>query len=265
MIGLLARGAWAYRGFIGASIRREFEARYRNSVLGAAWTVLQPLSLVAIYTIVFSQLMRARVPGSDPRFGYAIYLCAGVLTWGFFAQIASRGQTIFIDNANLIKKLSFPKICLPVIAVAGAAVDFAIIFAIFTLFLVATGNFPGWPYAAMLPLLLLQAAFAIGLGVALGVLNVFFRDVGHFFGIALQFWFWLTPIVYTLDVLPPRIAALVQLNPMTPLVVSYHRVLVEGLWPLWSTLVPTLAWTIAMCIAGVWLFAGRSAEMVDEL
>lgn len=267
MIGILARGAWAYRGFIGASIRREFEARYRNSVLGAAWTVLQPLSLVAIYAVVFSQVMRARIPGADSAspFAYAIYLCSGVITWSYFAEIVTRGQAIFTDNANLIKKLSFPKICLPIIALSGATLDFAIVLGIFTAFLIATGTFPGSPFAALVPVLLVQVAFAIGLGVILGVLNVFFRDVAHFFAILLQFWFWFTPIVYPVEILPPWLRTIVEMNPMTRLVEAYHAIFAFGRWPDWRALVPVAILGAVLCVLAMRLFARRAGEMVDEL
>jgi lipopolysaccharide transport system permease protein len=265
MFVILARGAWAYRGFILASMRREFESKYRNSLLGAAWTVIQPLSMVAIYAVVFSQVMQARLPGSNSPFAYAIYLCSGILTWGYFAEIVTRGQTIFVDNANLIKKLNFPKICLPIIAVLNSSLNFAIIFAIFTAFLLITGNFPGLPFLAIFPVLAIQAAFAIGLGVTLGVLNVFFRDVGHFFAIFLQFWFWFTPIVYPLHILPEWMQSLIWLNPMTGLVGAYHDILVAGTWPRWADLLPVTVLGALLCIFAMRLFAKRSGEMVDEL
>jgi len=265
MIAILARGVWAYRGFILASMRREFQSKYANSLLGAAWTVIQPLAMVLIYTVVFSQVMQARLPGASSRYAYAIYLCAGILTWGFFADIVGRGQTIFIDNANLIKKLAFPKICLPVIAVLNAAINFAIIFAIFTGFLLGTGSFPGWPYLALFPLFAIQVALAIGLGVTLGVLNVFFRDVGHFFGIFLQFWFWFTPIVYPLAILPEWLQRVVAMNPLTGLVGAYQRILVEASWPRWIELWPAALAAVLLCAFAMRLFAKRSGEMVDEL
>lgn len=112
-VGML-RSMWSYRGFISGSVKREFQSRYRNSLLGAAWTVLNPLAMIVVYTVIFSQVMRARLPGVDSGFAYSIYLCAGVLTWGLFAEIVSRAQNVFLKNANLIKKISFPRICLPV-------------------------------------------------------------------------------------------------------------------------------------------------------
>ena len=185
-----AKALWAYRGFIVGSVRREFQSKYRNSLLGAAWTVLNPLAMIVVYTVIFAQVMRARLPGIDSAFAYSIYLCAGVLTWGLFAEITGRAQNMFLENANLIKKLNFPRLCLPVTVVANAGLNFAIVFGLFTVFLIISGNFPGWVYLALIPVLTIQVIFAIGLGIILGVLNVFFRDVGQFFGIFLQFWFW---------------------------------------------------------------------------
>jgi lipopolysaccharide transport system permease protein len=103
---------WAYRGFILGSVNREFQLKYRNSLLGAAWTVINPLAMIVVYTVIFSQVMRAKLPGVDHGFAYSIYLCAGSLTWGLFAEIVGRGQNIFIENANLLKKISFPRMCL---------------------------------------------------------------------------------------------------------------------------------------------------------
>jgi lipopolysaccharide transport system permease protein len=261
----VARGAWAYRGFVSGSVRREFQSRYRNSLLGGAWTVLQPLSMVAIYTIVFSQVMQARLPGVSSTYAYGIHVCAGMLTWGLFAEIVGRGQTLFIDNANLLKKLSFPRICLPVISVLNALLNFAIIFGLFVAFLVVIGHFPGWPVVALLPILALEIALAIGLGMALGVLNVFFRDVGHSFGIVLQFWFWFTPIVYPATILPAGVRNIVSLNPMTGLIGATQEIFVAGRWPQWPALVPALVFSMLACALALRLVARRAGEIVDEL
>ena len=261
----MVRPAWAYRGFILASLQREFQSRYRNSLLGAAWTIIQPLSMVAVYTLIFSQVMRARLPGVDSSFAFSIYLCAGILTWGLFQEIISRAQTIFVDNANLIKKVSFPKICLPIIAVLNAGLNFAIIFGLFTLFLVATGNFPGIAYVALVPVLAIHVALAIGLGVIFGVLHVFFRDVGQFVSILMQFWFWFTPIVYPLNVLPDWAQRIMRWNPLTWLADGYQRILVHGAWPDWPQVLVVAAIAFLVCAFGVRLFSRRAGEMVDEL
>lgn len=259
------RSLWNYRGFILGSVRREFQAKYRNSLLGAAWSVLNPLAMILIYTVIFSQVMKAKMPGVDSTFSFGIYLCAGVLTWQFFAEIVGRAQTVFIENANMLKKLSFPRLCLPAIVVLGAALNFAIVFGLFTLFLVITGNFPGWAYFGVFPLLLVQVAFSIGLGVTLGIFNVFFRDVGQAFGVFLQFWFWLTPIVYPVTILPDFAQRLLVLNPMADLVQGYQQIIVRGEFPDWSTLIVPVVLAAVLCLFGYRLFRQRSGEMIDEL
>ncbi len=230
----IVRAVWNYRGFVLGSVQREFQTRYRNSLLGAVWTILNPLSMIIVYTVIFSQLMKARLPGVDNNLAYGIYLCAGILVWGFFAEVIGRSQSVFLEHANLIKKLSFPRICLPLIVVLNASVNFAIIFALFLSFLVVTQNFPGWAVLAVIPLLIIQIAFSIGLGIILGVLNVFFRDVGQLVGIVLQFWFWLTPIVYPASILPEGIRPIIEANPMAALIAAYQGIFVYGRWPDWS-------------------------------
>ena len=256
---------WTYRGFITGSVKREFQSKYSNSLLGMAWNVLNPLTMIVVYTVIFSQLMRARLPGVDGPFAYSIYLCAGTLPWGLFSEITSRAQNTFLENANLLKKLTFPRLCLPVVVVANASLNFAIVFGLFTLFLVVTGNFPGWVYLSVVPVLVILGAFAIGLGITLGVLHVFFRDVGQFFGIFVQFWFWFTPIVYAPTILPGRMQTLLSLNPMTPLMAAFQGALVQGLWPNWASLLYPAFVALLFCATGVRLFIRHAADMVDEL
>lgn len=262
---LMLRGLWAYRGFVLGSVKREFQSKYSNAILGAAWSLLSPLAMILVYTVIFAEVMRSKLPGSDATFAYSIYLCAGILTWGLFAEIVARAQTMFIEQANLIKKISFPRICLPLIVVLNALLNFSIIFALFTIFLIVTGNFPGAVYLAILPILLIQVLFAIGLGMIIGVLNVFFRDVGQFFSIFIQFWFWFTPIVYPASILPEAIRGALAFNPMAPIIGAYQTILVNGQAPDWNSLLPALILSLLMCVFGMRLFRKRSGEMVDEL
>lgn len=266
MISLaLLKSIAGYRGFILGSVKREFQSKYRNSILGAAWTVLNPLAMIVVYTVIFANVMQNRLAGSTSTFSYSIYLCAGVLTWGLFAEITGRAQTVFLEHAGLIKKITFPRICLPIIVVANACLNFSIIFGLFTAFLIISGNFPGLVYLALLPLLLLQVLFAIGLGIILGVLNVFFRDVGQFFTIFLQFWFWFTPVVYPVAALPEAVRGWLSLNPMAPLIMAYQDVIVKHAWPQWGSLLPITVLALLLCVLGMRLFRKRAGEMVDEL
>jgi lipopolysaccharide transport system permease protein len=256
---------WSYRGFILGSVKREFQSKYRNTMIGAAWNVLQPMAMIIVYTVIFAEVMRAKLPGIDSTFGYSIYLCAGVLTWGLFAEITTRAQNMFLENANLLKKLSFPRLCLPVTVVANGLLNFAIVFGLFTVFLVISGNWPGLAYLALLPMLALLVVFSVGLGIVLGVLNVFFRDVGQFFGIFINFWFWLTPIVYSASILPTSIQPYMAWNPMASIMAAVQGILVKGQCPQWGTLAYPMILGLVLCLLGLRLFRKRAGEMVDEL
>lgn len=259
------RSLLAYRGFIVGSVRRDFQLRYRNSLLGAAWTVFNPLVMIGVYTLVFSQVMKLRLSGVESTLAYGIYLCAGIFAWNLFSETVGRLQAVFVDNGNLIKKLVFPRVCLPAIAVANALVSFSIVFGLFLLVLMLLGAFPGVVIFAVIPIILIQLCFAVGLGLMAGVFNVFFRDVGHAVGIALQLWFWLTPVVYPIDVLGERVRDLLALNPMTVLIVAWQRVLVYHQQPNWSALAILAGFSLALCLMAWRLFIRHAAEMADEL
>ncbi|WP_237173383.1 ABC transporter permease [Paracandidimonas lactea] len=265
MLFAISRSVWSYRGFILGSVKREFQTKYRNSLLGAAWNILNPLAMIVVYTVIFSQVMRARLPGIDSTFGYSIFLCGGLLVWGYFSEIVGRSQNVFLENANLLKKISFPRMCLPVVVVANATLNFCIVFGLFTIFLILSGNFPGASYVGILPIVAVMIVFAVGLGITLGILNVFFRDVGQFFGIVLQFWFWLTPIIYHIDILPERLRPLMSYNPMMGVVVSVQNILLKNIWPEWSSLTYVGLLGAFFCILGLRLFRKHAGEMVDEL
>lgn len=146
LIGSISR----YRGFIIDSIRRDFQSRYQSSFLGALWLILQPVAMISVYTLVFSSLMRARLPDMNSPFAYSIYLCSGVLTWGLFTETLNGLVNVFLNNANILKKLNFPRICLPIIVSVSSLINFLIIFALFVLFMLVSGTFPHpeWAQAA---------------------------------------------------------------------------------------------------------------------
>lgn len=261
----MAKNVWEFRGFILGSVKREFQLKYRNSLLGAAWAVVNPLAMIIVYTIIFAKIMKARLSGIDSAFAYTIYLCAGLIVWGLFAEILGRSQNMFIENANLLKKLNFPKLCLPTTVVINALLNFSIVFALFSIFLILVNSFPGVVYLALIPVLCILVLFTLGLGIGLGVLNVFFRDVGQLVGVVIQFWFWLTPIVYPESILPEFARPFVAYNPMAVLIEACQRIVVNAQWPDWYALGKVLVLAILLCILSLRLFRKRAGEMVDEL
>jgi lipopolysaccharide transport system permease protein len=259
------RAAWRYRGFIAASVRREFVSKYLNTQLGFFWAIAQPLTLIIIYTLVFANLMRPGLPGHDSRFAYSIYLTAGVILWIMFGELLGRAVGIFVQNAQVLKKVSVPKITLPAIASATALVNFAIALGIFLVFLAIYGYWPGWPVLGIVPVVLVLLLFAVSLGLLLATINVFYRDVEQSVSIALQFWFWLTPIVYTEATLPEGVRKALSWNPMWALVRAMQDIFLDRRWPDW----PSLAWPAALAVVFLFLayrvFVKLQDEIVDEL
>lgn len=256
---------WRYKGFVFGMVWREFRGRYLGSLLGGIWSVIHPMVMVFIYTVIFSQIMRAKLVGVDNTMGYGMFLCAGLLPWGFFSELLSRSQYVFIEQGNLLKKVSFPRITLPMVLLFSSAVNFIIIFGIFLVFLLIFARFPGWVLLAFIPLLLIQQVLALGLGMLFGTLNVFFRDAGQLVGIGLQFWFWLTPIVYPMTILPERVRPVIGLNPLTKLVGAYQQIILHGHWPQWREfLFHSMSGLIALAV-GFFVFQRLSDAMVDEL
>jgi lipopolysaccharide transport system permease protein len=261
----MAREVWRFREFVLGSIKREFQTRYQRSQFGWLWAVLNPLAMILVYTLIFSEVMGARLPGLESKYAYSIYLCTGVLTWTLFAEIVMRSLNIFVDNANLMKKVAFPKVCLPLIVIGSSLLHFAIIAALFLIFLGVTSALPGWVALDAIPLLLVQVALAIGLGIFLGTINVFYRDVGQTMSIVLQFWFWLTPIVYVASIVPAPLQRLLEWNPMWPIVRGYQDIFVAGVSPHWASVAwPGILALVAMLL-GMTAFARLQAEIVDDL
>lgn len=259
------RSIWEYRGFIFATVRREVRANYKDSILGLAWAVINPLAMVFVYTIVFSQVMRAKLSLQDTEFAYSIYICSGILAWNLFSKIISKAQRMFIDNANIIKKIKFPRISLLAVVVICALIDFLIIFGIFTVFLLMTGNFPGLVYFAAIPLVSILVLLAAGVGVFAGVLNVFFKDTEKIIEIALQFWFWMTPIIYPLDVIPSHYRFFIQINPITPIIQGMHFIFVSNKLPDLNSLYLVMSTTLIICICGISFYKKTVGQLVDEL
>lgn len=259
------KAVWAFRYFILSSIRNDLRLRFIRSKLGTIWMVVHPLMQVLIFALILSEVLSAKLPGIDSKYAYALYLMAGILCWTLFAETVSKCLTLFIDNGNLLKKMAFPRICLPVITGGAMLVNnILLLLAIFTVFAVM-GHFPA-SQALWIPLLmLLTLGFGLAVGLLLGILNVFMRDVGQVVPVVMQALFWLTPIVYSLDILPAHAQPWFRLNPIYPLVTSYQNVLLYDHPPLWGELVAICVATSVIGVVALVVFRRASPEMVDAL
>ena len=259
------RAIWAYRFFIISSIKTEFRSRFVRSSLGGIWMILHPLAQVAIYALVLSAVLKAKLPNIDNQYAYAIYLMAGMLGWSLFSEVFERSLNIFIENGNLIRKMAFPKITLPLIVTGSALVNNVLLLGAILVVFGLLGHIPT-VHVLWLPLLMvISLALALGLGLILGIINVFMRDIGQIIPIVMQFWFWLTPIIYVADTLPEEYRDFFYYNPMIGIIEGYQNILVYDKAIDLSTLTyPIILACISMVLA-LFMYFRANEEMADAL
>ena len=256
---------WDYRHFILGSVYHELRSRYTGSLLGLSWALLQPFSLIVLYSLVFSRLMSPTLAGHSGPYAYTVYLCSGLLLWTLFSELLSRCVGIFVHNGSLLKKVNFPKLTLPSIAVLCALLNYAIIMLLFFGLLLFTGYFPGWVILSAIPVVCVAVLFAVGLGLLGATINVFYRDVEQLLVVVLQFWFWMTPIVYHISILPQWVADPLRWNPMLPVVQALQGIFLDGALPQWSGLLYPLLLGLLLMAMGFLSYQALGKDIVDEL
>lgn len=256
---------WAYRFFIISSIRTEFRSRFIRSKFGGLWMVLHPLALVLIYALILSQIMAAKLPGVTSQYAYPIYILSGMVGWTLFSEILGRLLTVFIENGNMLKKMAFPKLALPLITIGSALINFGLLFIMMFVVFGFLGHLPFHALHWMPLLVFITLGLATGLGLFFGILNVFIRDVGQVMTIILQFWFWLTPIVYMTSIVPEKYHWLLMLNPMTGITMGYQNILLYDKAPDLSVLVYPSAFAAIALVLSMIIFRKASEEMADVL
>ncbi|MBL0721211.1 MAG: ABC transporter permease [Sulfurovum sp.] len=256
---------WAYRYFIISSIQTEFRSKFARSKFGGLWMIFHPLAQVLIYALVLSAVLKAKLSGIDSQYAYAIYLMAGMVAWNLFMDITSRSLNVFIDNGNLIQKMSFPKLTLPLIVIGSSLTNFAFLFFAMIVVFGFLGHFTSVVILWIPILMLITVILAIGIGLTLGILNVFIRDIGQIMTIIFQFWFWLTPIVYSKSMIPEEYQNLLLFNPMSGIVEGYHSVLVYDKMPNLELLIYPSILAITTLGLGLFLYKKSNKEMADLL
>lgn len=264
MLSML-KGLWSYRGFIGTSIKNEFVARFARSKLGGLWMIIHPLAQVAIYALILSNVLAAKLPGVDNKYAYALYLMAGILAWNLFSELIGRCLTLFIEQGNLMKKMRFPRITLPVIVVGSCLLNNLLLFVAVMIVFALLGHYPTVAMLWLIPMTLAVVALGVGLGLILGILNVFVRDVGQVIPIIMQIWFWFTPIVYSISIIPDYLKGTLDYNPMFSIVSAYHDILLYGKAPDLEQPLIIVGVSVGLLLVGLFLFRRAVPEMVDAL
>ncbi len=259
------RDLWAYRHFILSSIRNEIANRFARSKLGCFWMIIHPLAQVAIYTLILSNVLAAKLPEIENKYAYAIYLMSGLLAWTLFNEIVGRCLTLFIEQGNLMKKMQFPRITLPAVVVGSNILNNVLLFIAMSGIFLLLGHQFSLVMVWLLPLVLVLASFALGMGLVLGIVNVFVRDLGQVVPIILQAWFWFTPIVYPVSIIPEDYRVWLDFNPIYHFTSAYQDIIVYGRAPEAGGLVIICASTLLLLSLSLFLFRRSSEEMVDIL
>lgn len=250
---------------------RELRTKYRKSLLGWAWSMLNPLATVAIYSFVFGHLFRAQAPVGDPS-GleiFALYLLCGLLPWNFFLLVTNTGMNSMLVNAALVRKVFFPREVLVFANSLHGIVQFSIEMGLLTVALLISGSvFLPWIPVVLVQMSLL-ALFASGLALALASANVYFRDLGYLWQIFTQVWFFATPIVYTPALLegrvPDWIRIVMDLNPMAIYVEGFRRSMYDGRFPGWANLGACALVAALSMVIGWTIFTKLSRRFAEEL
>lgn len=256
---------WRYRYFIFSSIKTEFRVRFLNSRLGGFWMIINPLAQVLMFVFVLSAALSTKLPGINNHYAYALYLMSGILGWSLFAEIVTRCVNIFIEYSNALKKLVFPKVILPVIVIGSALVNNLLLFAAILLIFALLGHFPSIELLWLVPLTLLNISLAVSIGLSLGILNVFLRDIGHILPVAMQFLFWFTPIVYMLQIVPSSFQHILAFNPLLPIISSYHQILLYKQPPSLTAFAILLMISLPLLSFSLFLFRKANSQLVDVL
>jgi len=250
---------------LGEFTRRDFKGRYAGSVMGFLWCFVQPLWSLALFTFLFSTVMKVSPGIGERTSNFAIFLFCGLLPWMAVQEGIIRATTAITENAGLVKKVSFPSGLLVWAVVLAALLHEAIALGLFLVVLGVTGELSLSGLWILLVAVPLQVGLTVGLGFLAAAVNVFFRDTAQINSMLLQGWFYLTPIVYPLSLVPDRFARFLALNPLTALVTLYREALLGGEMPPLASLIPLVMATLLSLVIGTWVFHRLKPVFADEI
>jgi lipopolysaccharide transport system permease protein len=249
---------WAFRELLYFLTMRDIKVRYKQTELGVAWAIIQPLLTMLIFSLFFGRL--AGVPSDN--IPYPIFAYAGLLPWTFFSNAISNSGNSLVGSTNLITKVYFPRMIIPAGAVAAGLIDLAIAFVIMVLLMIYYGIAASWSLLMFLPMVLLTTLLALGVGMWLSALNVKYRDVRFALPFLVQLWMFVSPVIYPVSFLPPKIRWLLALNPMTGIIEGYRSSLFGRPFN-WSALALSTAITFALLIYASLTFRRMERSFAD--
>lgn len=250
---------WKFRALVSALVGRHLNARYRGSFFGFIWSFLNPLCLIAIYSLVFRYYIRFSQVDH-----YTLFLFAGLLPWIWFSTGLIEMTVSISSGGGLITKACFPPHVLPTVSALTNLANYIFALPLLVGYMLFEGVVPTWSFVVLPGIIALELIFLIGIGLALSALNVFFRDVQHLVGNFMTFWFFLCPIIYPADSVPDQLKFTLWLNPVALFTQVYHGIILEGLAPCWDVWVFLGAVSFASLLVGSLVF-NRYREGFAEL
>lgn len=247
--------AYKYRELILQLTRRDILTRYKRSALGMAWTMLNPLGMMLVLSFAFSHLLRFQVEGN-----YSLYILSGLITWNFLSQTTTACLNSLVWGGQLFQRIYMPKSVFAFSSILTGLINW--VFALIPLILITlvVNKSLSWTILTAPFSMLLLSLFALGVGLIISALGIFFYDVVEMYQLGLLAWMYLTPIIYPAQVIPPNWQWVIKLNPMTWFVQLFRDAVFYNRLPLWGEVWPALAWSIGVLVIGWIFFASRSKE-----
>lgn len=251
---------YAYRQMLFSLVKKDLRGRYKASVLGFLWTFINPLLQLVIYTIVFSVIMRSGIEN------FYLFLFVALVPWLFFSSCLQSGATIVVNNQDLVKKIYFPRIVLPISYVTSSFVNMLLSFIVVFAVLIFSGY--GMNFFALLYLpLVMIIEYILSLGIALisSACTVYLRDLEHILGIVGMAWMYLTPVIYPPELVPEKYQLIFNLNPMTSIIEAYRDILYYKTPPQMETLLLAMVLGVVVVFIGSFVFNKLQKGFIEEL
>ena len=251
---------YAYRQMIFRLVKKDLRGRYKGSVLGFLWTFINPLFQLIVYTIVFSKILRNDIPR------YYLYLFVALIPWIFFSSSITVGAASIISQKDLVKKIYFPRMVIPISYVTSCFVNMLLCFIVIFAVIIVTGA--GVNFLALLTLpviMIVEYIFALGMAMIASAVTVYFRDLEHILGIIAMAWMYLTPVVYSKKIVPDRYLPLFNLNPMTHIIDCYRTVLYEKQVPDLTALLWAAGLGVFFLVFGAFVFNKLQRHFAEEI
>jgi len=255
----------SHRRLVVQLAANDFRGRYSGSVLGTLWAVVQPLTMIVMYTVIFAVVLKVKVgvKGSVTEFG--LFLICGMIPYNSVADAIRRSSGVYIEQAHMMRRIPMPPVVLPAGRVLTSMFELAIVLLLFLGLLLVVGHPPGALAPAFVLLLPLQVAIALGLAVSIASLTVLVRDIAALTESVLTIWFLATPIIYPRSLLPPVLREIVDANPLTPLVEGYRALLLNSQLPQWGDTAYLVVFAGFFLLAGRWIYGHTHSIIIDHV